>query len=78
MNSDPSSGGTGASEIPPQYRRDQRKGGWFNVVFGILFLGWTACDLIFGEFWYPDVFFALMGVAFVVFGVMQVRDSKVD
>jgi len=48
------------------------------VVFGILFLGWTACDLIFGEFWYPDVFFALMGVAFVVFGVMQVRDSKVD
>ena len=67
-----------APSVSSEYRRDRGREGKFNIVIGILFLIWTASDVFSGLFdsWYSHVPFALVGCAFLIYGVIQYRAQK--
>lgn len=61
-----------------RHRKAQRGAGKFNIVFGLIFLCWSAFDMmsgIYGEFWYGELFFVAIGLAFLVYGITQLRNN---
>lgn len=61
-----------------RHRKEQRGAGKFNIVFGLIFLAWSAVDMMsgfYGEFWYTDLFFLALGLAFLVYGISQLRNN---
>jgi hypothetical protein len=61
-----------------RYRKDQRGAGKFNITFGLIFIAWSAFDMLsgfWGEFWYTDIFFVAIGLAFIVYGTSQLRNN---
>lgn len=70
--------GTPPDAAAIRYRRDQRGAGKFNIVFGIIFLAWSAFDMMasfYGEFWYTDLFFIALGLTFLVYGYFQLKNN---
>jgi len=64
------------SSFHSEYRKDKRRQGYFYIVFGILFSVWTVFDVIFAffeEMWYFNIFFGLMGIGFVLYGIIELR-----
>ena len=68
----------GDSSASSEYKKDKGREGIFNIVIGILFLIWTAFDLMSGLYdsWYSQVPFALIGCAFLIYGVIQFRAQR--
>lgn len=66
------------SSVSSEYRKDRGREGKFNIVIGILFLIWTAFDVFSGLYdsWYSHVPFALVGFAFLIYGVIQYRAQR--
>ena len=68
----------GDSSVSSEYRKDRGREGKFNIVIGILFLIWTAFDVFSGLYdsWHSHVPFALVGCAFLIYGVIQYRAQR--
>lgn len=61
------------------YQKDRRNAGKFNIAFGLIFLTWSTCDLIAGFdgwFSYADICFVLMAIAFIIYGVSQMKAGE--
>ncbi len=57
-------------------QKENRNAGKFHLVLGLIFLAWTACDLMSGfEGWasYADISFGLLAIAFIVYGTSQIK-----
>ena len=62
--------------LPTSLKNEKRGAGKFNVAIGLIFLAWTACDLMAGfDGWssYADISFGLLAIAFIVYGTSQIR-----
>ncbi len=60
-------------------KNEKRRAGKFNVAIGLIFLAWTACDLMAGfHGWssYADISFGLLAVAFLIYGTSQIRAAS--
>lgn len=68
----------GNSSVSSEYNKDRCREGKFNIVIGILFLIWTAFDVMSGTFksWYSQVPFAMIGCAFLIYGIIQLRTQR--
>ena len=64
-------------DFKSEYRSDKKRNGWFNICFGLLFLVWSGFDIVtnfWEEYWYANVFFILLGLIFIVYGIMNLND----
>lgn len=62
--------------LPASLNHEKRGAGKFNVAIGLIFLAWTACDLMAGfDGWssYADISFGLLAIAFLVYGTSQIK-----
>lgn len=62
--------------LPDSLKNEKRSAGKFNVAIGLIFLAWTACDLMAGfDGWssYADISFGLLAIAFLVYGTSQIK-----
>jgi hypothetical protein len=68
----------GDSKVSSEYKKDKSREAKFNIVIGILFLIWTVFDVISGLYdsWFSQLPFALVGFAFLIYGVIQLRALK--
>ena len=67
-----------ATLLPNSRRKETRGAGKFNVAIGLIFLAWTACDLMAGfNGWssYADISFGLLAIAFIVYGTSQIKSA---
>lgn len=67
------------SDVNSYTLKKDEDGANFNLVFGSLFLFWTAFDIVtevYEELWYWNIFFALLGFIFIWFGVKGLRDVR--
>lgn len=61
------------------YQKDRRNAGKFNIAFGLIFLTWSTCDLVAGfDGWFScaDICFGLMAIAFIIYGVSQIKAGE--
>jgi len=64
-----------------KYRKDKRREGFLNVGLGVLFIIWTIFDIAFAffeEMWYFNIFFGLLGVGILVYGIIQLKAHRND
>jgi len=63
-------------DFKSEYKSDKKRSGWGSIIFGLIFIIWTGFDIasnFWEDFWYANVFFILLGLTFIVFGVLDVR-----
>lgn len=66
-------------DFKAEYRADKKRNGWFSVVFGIIFIAWTGFDIatnFWEDFWYANVFFLLLGLIFIAYGITDIKKSS--
>jgi len=62
-----------------KYRKDKRREAYLNAGIGVLFVIWTVFDIAFAffeEMWYFNIFFGLLGVGFLIYGVIQLKAHR--
>jgi len=67
--------------FPEKYRKDKVNEGLFNVGIGVVFIIWTIFDVAFAffeEMWYFNIFFGILGIGFLVYGIIQLRTHRND
>ena len=64
------------SALATPFQEESRSAGKFNLAIGLIFLAWTACDLMAGfDGWssYTDISFGLLAIVFIVYGASQIK-----